>query len=622
MNHLGVIVGVSSTSEVVLLNQQEEPVPYHLQDLFVIEDSQGNIYPIEVTDSIALKDFNEASVDGIIEGESSLNISGVDNSQPVYLAKARILKDLTAPIPPQALVRHANFEEIKDYIVFADVDNSFHLGVVKGTEGLHKELPEELQSVAPMWSSEKDTVIPQEGVPFLYDYKSLREYPHIGLFGSSGSGKSFGMHSILEEFMLKQIPGVILDPHNEGIFNRKMKGLPKENEEVFQDKYDVFKIGRNVGIPFSQLRVEDLFYLIEFVGDISDAQRSALDAIYDTGDTFTHLLNKMDYLKTAFDYYDSPAWGRQPKSAEEFVQQNPEASKLYEKVKKRVANVSVVDALRWRLEMLESTNVFDEKFGIHGVEASIRSGRMAIIQGSIKKLQMVSAYMIRTLYSKRRAYVDSKDGYDSQEEFFPPFIIGGDEFHNFAPSGYSNPTGRLIKEIAKEARKYGVYLVISTQRTTAIDEDVFAQLNTKFIYRLNTSVDIDLTSREANLSEEQTKQLPKLLRGHAFVVNPKIPRPMLMKFRTTLTEPSNIEDPFEELQKHLATTNTEVISILKVYVKRNPIRVTDIPRVILPLLKNELGRSVTFDETNEALNQMVKMGLVKASKTPIGIEYK
>lgn len=622
MNDLGRIIGLTTTEGVVLLNQQDTPVPYELQDLYVLEDDSGEIYPIEISKTFAFGEFEPETINGIIEGESTLHIDGINKNEPVYVAEAISLRDLTTPIPPNAKVRKATFEEVEEFIVYADVNKSFHVGTVKGTENMQRELPKELKDIAPMWDSDKETVVPQNGVPFMYDYSSLREYPHIGLFGSSGSGKSFGMHTVLEEFMKRRIPGIYLDPHNEGIFKNKMNGLPKKHEVEFLGKYKVFTVGINAGIPFSKLSVNDLYYLLEFAGGISDAQKAALDSIYERGDTFSYLMDKLEHIKEAFDYYDTPKWNREIEE-DEFRRTKPDSAALYEKTNNRIANVSVIEALTWRLLSLENMHVFDEKNGIDGIITTIRSGRFAVIQGSIGKLQMLSSYLIRTLYDKRRRFVDSKDARKKQEKF-PPFIIAGDEFQNFAPnSQYANPTGRIIREIAKEARKYGVYLVVSTQQTSAIDPGVFAQLNTKFIYRLNSMEDIELTSREANLTEEQTKQLPKLLRGHSFVVNPKIPRTMLVKFRTTLTEPSNIDDPFEELAGFFTSENSDLIDVLELYSKSTKtIRMTDIPLRVLPIVKDELERSVTFEQITDALDELVELGVLTKEKSPMGMEYR
>ncbi|WDU82706.1 helicase HerA domain-containing protein [Caloramator sp. Dgby_cultured_2] len=49
----------------------------------------------------------------------------------------------------------------------------------------------------------------------------MNQYPHIGIFGGSGSGKSFGMRVILEEIMKLNIPTVVLDPHYEMDFSKK-----------------------------------------------------------------------------------------------------------------------------------------------------------------------------------------------------------------------------------------------------------------------------------------------------------------------------------------------------------------------------------------------------------------
>ena len=617
MNKYGQIIGMTMTDEVVLLNQQDKPKPYELQDLFVLEDEFKNIYPVEITKSVAFGDFELETIQGIIAGESTLHLEGVDKSKPVYVGWAKSLKDLTTAIPPNSIIRKATFDEVKEHIIFADVDKSFHLGTIKGTENMLSELPGELKNIAPMWDGERNTVTEQDGVPFMFDYMTLSEYPHKGLFGSSGSGKSFGMHSMIEEYMKKRIPGIYLDPHNEGVFEKVMNGLPKEHQQEFKGKYKVFKVGHNIGIPFSKLNIGDLYYLLEFAGGVSDAQRAALDAIYERGDTFSYLMDKLDKLKEAFDYYDLPEWKR-PMTEEEFKDLHEEEALLYEKSKKRVANVSVIEALTWRLLSLESRDVFDEKNGIDGVVATIKSGHFAMIQGSIGKLQMISAYLIRTLYTKRRMYVDSKDNFSRKHEQFPPFVIAGDEFQNFAPnSEYSTPTGRIIREIAKEARKYGVYLIVSTQQTSAIDPAVFAQLNTKFIYRLNSQEDIELTSREANLSPEQTKQISKLPRGHAFVVNPKIPRTILMKFRTTFTEPSVIDNPFDELQDMFKDNSSDIKDVLNFMLDSRPIEVASLPSRVLKVLKDELGRSVGAAETIKALDEMVEGGTVERLTSPV-----
>ena len=260
MNSYGQIIGMTTTDEVILLNQQSKPVPYELQDIFVLEDETGDIYPVEITKSIAFGEFEPETIQGIIMGESTMHLSNIDKDKPVYVGWATSLKDLTTPIPPNAKVRPAKFEEVEEYIIHADVGNSFHIGTIKGTENMQKELPKELSDISPMWDDDKNTVVPQNGVPFMFDYTSLREYPHVGVFGSSGSGKSFGMHSIIEEFMKKRIPGIYLDPHNEGVFRKAMAGLPDHHKKNFLGSYDVFKVGVDIGIPFSELNIGDLYY--------------------------------------------------------------------------------------------------------------------------------------------------------------------------------------------------------------------------------------------------------------------------------------------------------------------------------------------------------------------------
>lgn len=66
--------------------------------------------------------------------------------------------------------------------------------------------------------------LPQKDVPYVLDLRAMHQYPHMGIFGGSGSGKSFGMRVLLEELMEKNVPGVVLDPHYEMDFSQAAEG--------------------------------------------------------------------------------------------------------------------------------------------------------------------------------------------------------------------------------------------------------------------------------------------------------------------------------------------------------------------------------------------------------------
>jgi hypothetical protein len=56
-----------------------------------------------------------------------------------------------------------------------------------------------------LYTFEEGTLKHQRDIPYILDLKSMHQYPHIGVFGGSGSGKSFGLRVVLEELMIQNI---------------------------------------------------------------------------------------------------------------------------------------------------------------------------------------------------------------------------------------------------------------------------------------------------------------------------------------------------------------------------------------------------------------------------------
>lgn len=68
-----------------------------------------------------------------------------------------------------------------------------------------------------------------------------------------------------------------------------------------------------------------------------------------------------------------------------------------------------------------------------------------------------------------------------------PLLVACEEAHRYAPSDPANgfwPTRRAISRIAKEGRKYSVFLGVITQRPADLDETILSQCNTVFAMRL------------------------------------------------------------------------------------------------------------------------------------------
>jgi len=74
-----------------------------------------------------------------------------------------------------------------------------------------------------------------------------------------------------------------------------------------------------------------------------------------------------------------------------------------------------------------------------------------------------------------------------------------------------------IERIAKEGRKYGVTLLIASQRPSEISETIFSQCNNFIAMRLTNPIDQDYVKRLLpDALGDLTDTLPTLKSGEAF----------------------------------------------------------------------------------------------------------
>ena len=71
----------------------------------------------------------------------------------------------------------------------------------------------------------------------------------------------------------------------------------------------------------------------------------------------------------------------------------------------------------------------------------------------------------------------------------PTFILL-DEAHNFIPANTNEKSELTLRElfrtIASEGRKYGLFLILATQRPDKLDEFVISECENKAVMRLNS----------------------------------------------------------------------------------------------------------------------------------------
>ncbi|MGI9498820.1 MAG: ATP-binding protein [Geminicoccaceae bacterium] len=122
----------------------------------------------------------------------------------------------------------------------------------------------------------------------------------------------------------------------------------------------------------------------------------------------------------------------------------------------------------------------------------------------------------------------------------PPVLLVCEEAHRYVPQesdGGFAPTKRVIAQIAKEGRKYGVTLCLVSQRPSELAVNSLAQCNTIFALRLSNEHDQAFVSQ--TLSENArwlVDSLPSLNTQEAVVVGDGVTVPVHIRFKNLAPE--------------------------------------------------------------------------------------
>lgn len=590
-------------SNIVYLARTGEP--FQLDEYYVIVDprNQNPVCKITDTEEIVSTSTKSLSKD-IYYSLKELGLTGFfTDVSTIYIASAVIEKELLTPIPPLCKARKAEFSDIKDILINTTSEKGLTIGVIRGTEMIYSELPDEYKNIAPLL--EKNVINKQNAVPFIFDINKMNQFPHIGLFGGSGSGKTFGLNTFLEELIKKKIPTIVLDPHCEINFGKLRDDVPKELQYDYSKQSKIFYIGKDVGIDFTELEIDELCNIINFSGEMSQAMVATLREIYQPNDTLASLTNRFEKLLNLLEVAE-----KSKNPAKDIGNTNDYL--FYRKYRTKVAGVATLTALLWRIKSIEGEGIFSNN--IDPVEKALKQRKLVIIRGSSRHLNIFAGYIIKNFYKKRRRYIDSFEKGESAEKF-PPFIVVMDEAHVFAPKMSNSPTKNILKVIAQEGRKYGVFEIMATQRPMLLDDTIIAQLSTKIIFRTTIGEDLDLIEKETDLSRNDIKRLPYLNSGNAFISSAILGKTLSIRFRANYTAPKITRHPFDELSDFDGDDELE-----KFLIEKLPITTLNIGDIITEASK-KFNRIITLEDASNILDEMANKKIITKDNTSLGFYY-
>ena len=358
------------------------------------------------------------------------------------------------------------------------------------------------QPTAMLWLGDLDLV---PGVPCLADARGFSR--HTFLCGQSGSGKTYSLGVILERLLIEtDLRVVVLDPNSDFV---RLGQLRADAEPVLAGRYRQ----PAAGVAVYSAHADGERRLRLHAAEVSPAAQAAalrLDPITD----------RDEYAALA----DFLASENTPTIEALNGSDDPESHRLG----RRLANLGVDRYTIWARG--QAGSVLD---AVH--DESIRC--VVIDLGSLptrEEQSLVATVVLGDLWRHRTER--------------RPVLIVIDEAHNVCPAEPLDPLAALASErairIAAEGRKFGLYLLVSTQRPQKIPQNVLSQADNLVLLRLNSLADAAFAQAVFSFVPPGLIQRSVTFRqGEGLIAGKISPEPALLRFGARISEEGGADVP-------------------------------------------------------------------------------
>ena len=404
---------------------------------------------------------------------------------------------------------------------------------------------------------------------------------HMAVFGSTGSGKSYFVKkyvgNYLKYWMIKNNGRVvIIDPHGEYASGKDFKDVLDANH-IFPNKTEVQNLSArvidNVGdlqsiCGIARLDRKQKDYLNTTMRKSNYKSEKFIDLLEEDLQHETEQEYNIDWRK----YLEKPIeevyhqylgsfkslakkhWQEEKAQNTTDINQKPYVSQktlelidqlpddIQKAIKQKIINNQIQDFnsdFKKDIEPIIDNDIVDN------IKSSYQEGRFQLESHNfVERVTEPGIYCInmnRVDEERQRlelsadilrgAFNRAKQNRED-EGFKTLFII--EEAHNFAPerSGKSNPAYKYLKTIASEGRKFGVGLIVVTQRPAYVSKDILAQCNSQAIFRLINPNDINAIKETVEgISEKELIRLPHYIQGQCIFSGVAINEPVVVKVK-------------------------------------------------------------------------------------------
>ncbi|HAL39394.1 MAG TPA: Bipolar DNA helicase [Polaromonas sp.] len=414
-------------------------------------------------------------------------------------------------------------------------------------------------------ASNKEVKVPINGNKFFNK--------HIAIVGSTGSGKSHTVAKIIQNavaekngnFSLNNSHVIIFDIHSEyksafpdanfiDISNLTLPYWMLNSEELEEFFLDTEANDHNQRNIFKEAIVQDR--RANFKGTEGDKQKIHLDSpcLFDIRNVLKYAIEKnTEYIDSGEVY----AASNKEKAGQPKMTQGSLHGKLTNFVS-RLENKVNDSRLDFFLGEKSKSITFEETLQTLLGYSSLNKSNVTVIDLSgvpFEVLSITVSLISRLVFEYGYFYKRLRCAKDPNEKINNdvPILLVYEEAHKYVPNSELSKyrSSKIsIERIAKEGRKYGVTLLLASQRPSEISETIFSQCNNFIAMRLTNPVDQGYVKKL--LPDSLGSLIDKMTsfrQGEALLVGESIILPSIVQIDPCSNAPSSNDIPYWELWK-------------------------------------------------------------------------
>ena len=383
---------------------------------------------------------------------------------------------------------------------------------------------------------------------------------HSAILGSTGSGKSGTVsaiiHSILNYGMDKKLKNwhpniIILDPHNEysSAFSEKQYDKLSTDQGNLKLPYWLFNLQETINLFIGKKERAATFQTNILKKALLKAREESKNILSISSDITVDspLPYDIDKLKNLIDA--DPNKPSQPSKQDSYL-------KIIEKI-----NILKDDA-RYNFMMDNWESKKDDFYTI--VQKIISGGKPVKIidlSGIPNDVASIASSVIARMIFMIKVWQSS----DEREK--NPILFVCEEAHRYIPSkgeAMYESAQEAIRRIAKEGRKYGIGIMLISQRPSELEPTVMSQCNSWIVLRITNENDTNhVRSMLPDSLSSLTKVLPSLRQREAIIIGQAVAVPSRVLINELKPEhlPRSNDIRFDEGWKNKHLTQKQIESI-------------------------------------------------------------